>query len=195
MSRPFDNLSWEELNVVEHSDHGVLFPTKLRERDRSGKVKETDVLVRCPRPLDHLEARRDARAMFDELGLDPKADADYLEQAEDLCLLAKAIRDKASLGQYADAREIAKLDDGCIRDIKERINHFKTLLDPRQSVRTDDEFWELVESIWEKRNILPLADIAGHEQHSFIMRLVWEARRSRTESSLPQSSETSTQAS
>ncbi len=189
---PFAELSWEELSVIENKEHGLLFPAKLRRRNASGSVIEEDVCVRVPRPIDHLKARKAARDLLAKVPIDPEKDKDLLDQAEDLCLVAAAIRDTKAHGQMFDVDDFAKIDEGCIRDIKERINHFKMMLDPRGPVQTEEQFWGVVAEIWEKRNILPLADIAGHEQHSFIMRLVWEAMKSRTTSSSPASSETST---
>lgn len=186
--------SWEELEVVEHENGALMFPAELRKRDKLGKVARTPVRVRVPRPIDQLEARREARVWFDELRLDIEEDKEYLDQIEQICLLSRAIREFTEPhSQFVDSKELATYDEACLKDIGEKINHLKLLQDPRDPIQSEDDFWRIVAEIKEKRQaISPLADIAGHEQHSFIMRLVWEVSKSRTEQSSQPSSESST---
>ncbi len=185
-------MTWEEMEVAEHEDGDLLFPAELRKRDKKGGVSVEQIRIRVPRPRDHLIARREARAYLAELKIDPKLDPDLLEQAEDLWLVAFAVRQyKAPHAQLYDPPEFNKMDEGVVRALKDQIAHFKLLLDPRESVLNDERFYEVVQETWEKRNIGPLVGIAGPEQASFIMRLVWEVWKSRNPSSSPPSSETS----
>jgi hypothetical protein len=108
-----------------------------------------------------------------------------------LCLLSASIRGAAPpYAQHSGPEELVEIDEGCLKDIKERIEYFKQLLDPRDSITTDDEFWSVLAEVARKRNVLPLADIAGHELPSFILRMALEALKSRTASSSGTSSST-----
>src|SRR5690606_22302403 len=139
-------------------DNGALmFPAKLSKRGTNGRVEETDVRIRVPRPIDHLEARRDARAWLIALKIDADKDPHLLEQAEDMVLLAFAIRTfEAPHGQLDVPEEIAKYDEGCLRDIKLKIQTFKDMLDPRDSITSEEQFWEVLAKVRQKRNLLPL---------------------------------------
>lgn len=194
MSGPFAEMSWEEMEVLEHEHGGLMFPASIRSRDGTGEVKEEPVRVRMPSPAERLEARAESRNWCEKLKIDPKEDSDILRQCEDIIILAKTIRTfEAPHSQFAAPQELAaKYDESSLRDIKERIEYFRAMLDPRDVVRTEEEFWEIVADVKRKKNLLPLADIGGGEAASFIMRLVKEACTSPTAPSSLRSSETST---
>lgn len=195
MSERFPDMSWEEMEVLEHENGHLLFPATLRTRKSKGEVKEIPVRVRIPSPADHLEARKKTLEWLERLGINGKEEPDIKSSAEDLVILAVSIRTEESPhSQFASGDELAaKYDEGCLKDIKERIQYFKAMLDPREPVQTEEQFWETVEEVARKRNLLPLADIAGDEVPSFMLRTIVELSNCLKKLSGAQSSENSTQ--
>jgi hypothetical protein len=189
-----DGKSWAELEVGEHENGTLTFPASIRRRTKGGEVKEEAVVVCVPRPQEHLKARAQARAFMRDLGLDDKdLDKDQLDSVEKLALLALCVRTRAAPhSQHSTLEEVAKWDEGTIRDLTERINTFKDILDPRDTVTTEEDFWFAVAKVAKKGHLLPLADIAGHEVPSLVVRMAREALLSPTARSFVQSSETST---
>ena len=188
----FGGATWEELELVRHESGRLLFPDKLRRRDESGKVVETKVRVWVPTPEDSVEARTQARVWFkSKKDLDPDRDKGLFEEMEQVCLLARAIRTfDAPHGQLMQHGELAGYDEGGLKDIQERINAYKALIDPREPITTEDAFWRMLSEVARKGDILPLLDIVGHEQPSCIVRMAREALRSPTAPSWSRSAET-----
>jgi hypothetical protein len=186
MGEPIGELggkTWEELEVLEHDAGQLMFPGKLRRRNKSGAVVEVAVRIRIPSPNDHFAARAEARAWMakPDLKLDPVANKDIFEQLEQLCLLAKAIRrDTAPHPQFAAAEELAAYDQGSIADIQEQVNLFKERLDPRPSVQTEEEAWRKIVAVAKEANIGPLVDTDGRDQEPLVVRMALEACRSPT---------------
>ena len=186
MSEPIAELggkTWEELEVLEHAAGQLMFPAKLRRRNKSGKVVETPVRVRIPSPNDHFAARAETRAWMakPDLKLDPVANQDVFDQIEQLCLLAKAIRtDEKPHPQFVEAEELAGYDEGCLKDIQEQVNAWKDRLDPRPSVTTEEEVWRKIVAVAKAANVDPLVDTAGRDQEPLVVRMALEACRSPT---------------
>lgn len=183
-------MSWEDMEVVYHENGALMFPTAVRKRGRSGEVISEKVYVRVPVPVEHMMARPEAREWCKKKGVDVALDPHLLDHVEDLALLAKAIRDLKSHSQMYSLDEMLSLDEGSIRDIKERLNYFKDMLDPRDGIKNEEDFWKVVADVKRKKNLLPLADIVGHELPSFMLRTVLEASRSPRAPSFVQSLET-----
>jgi hypothetical protein len=190
----FGGASWEELELVRHESGRLLFEDKIRRRNELGKVEEKKVRVWVPVPDDEVEARTQARLWFaSKKALDPDRDKALFDDMEQVCLLARAIRTfDAPHGQLMNYAELAAWDEGGLKDIQERINAYKALIDPREPVTTDDAFWRMLSEVAKRRSILPLLGIVGHEQPSCIIRMALEALRSPTAPSWLQSAETST---
>ncbi len=184
MGKPIEAMggrTWEELEVLEHEDGQLMFPAVLRRRTPKGEVHETKVRVRAPAPDDHFKARLDARRWMKTLELDAVADKDLFTQLEQLCLLARAVRVfESPHPQFATGEQLAKYDETCLQDLQEQINAFKSELDPRDSVRTDEEFWRTTVAVAREAHIGPLADIAGRDQQPCVVRMALEACRSPT---------------
>ena len=192
---------WRDLEVSDHEDGGLCFKSSLRRRNKHGEVVEEPCMVRIPPPKERLAARGKAIPFLAKIGIDLKALKEIderrvretLDHAEDLCILAASIREAvAPHSQFKDVTELLAYDEACLQDIKERCHYFSTLLEPRKPISTDAEFWAVLKEVARKRNTLPLADIAGHELPSFIMRMAVEALKSQTKTSSATSSETST---
>lgn len=190
----FGGASWEELELITHESGRLLFPDKVRSRDAKGKVTETKVVVWVPVPTDTVAARAEARRWFKTMPeLDADRDKNLFEEMEQLCLLARAIRTfDDPHPQWKTHVELASCDEGSLKDIQERINAYKALIDPREPVTTEDAFWRMLSEVVRKRNILPLLDIVGHEQPSCIVRMAQEALSSPTAPSWLRSVESST---
>jgi hypothetical protein len=179
-----DSRTWEELEVVEHPGDGtLLFKDKIRKRSKSGKLEEVPVRVRIVRPMQIVQARAECRVWFASIkGLDPDRDKDTFDNLEQLCIMAHAIReDVAPYGQLCTAEELASgYDEGSIWDLKGRIEVLRLLMDPRESELGHDEVWGKIFEVAKKRNLGPLATIAGHEQSSFVTFMASQALNSPT---------------
>ena len=190
----FGGASWEELELIRHESGRLLFPDKLRRRDEKGNVVETKVRVWVPVPDDSVRARTEARGWFKaQKDLDPDRDKALFEEMEQVCLLARSLRTyEAPHSQLMQHGELAGYDEGGLKDIQERINAYKALIDPREPITTEDAFWRMLSEVARKGDVLPLLDIVGHEQPSCIVRMAREALRSPTAPSWLRSAETST---
>lgn len=189
------NRSWNDLELIEDDQGRLLFKDQIRLRTKEG-WKAVPVRVRVPRALDMAKARRDARQLMAEEKLDETRDKALFEELEQACVSAVCIRDPATLGQLADARELlSQYDDASLIDVRSRINLYKELVDPREFAElTDTRVFELVMAIQRHGHLGPLVDIAGDAQPSFIMRMVGLAWTSPIVQSYAQSLVTSTPA-
>lgn len=168
--------SWAELEVLQHESGRLTVPCELRKVAADGKVTATKVRIWAPAPDDHFQARVEAKVWFKKLQLELPADKDIFDQLEQLCLLARAIRtNEPPHSQFATAQEIAAYDEGSLHDIQERVNAWKQQLDPRESVTTEEQFWKTLVQIAKLESASPLADIVGHEHHTFVVRMALEA--------------------
>lgn len=192
----FGGATWEELELVRHESGRLLFADKLRRRNERGEVEEKPVRVWVPVPADEVEARSDARVWFrSKPALDADRDKGLFDEMEQVCLLARAIRTHAAPhAQFTTYTELAGYDEGCLKDIQERINAYKSLIDPREPVTSDEAFWRMLAAVAKRGNILPLLDIVGHEQPSCIVRMAREALKSPTAPAWSRSAESSTPA-
>lgn len=176
----FGGASWAELEVSRHESGRLMFEDKLRRRDEKGNIVEKKVRVWVPVPNDSVAAKTEARAWFKaQKELDPDRDKALFEEMEQVCLLARAIRTfEPPHSQLMRHDELGGYDEGGLKDIQERINAYKAMIDPREPVTTEDAFWRMLSEVARKGNILPLLDIVGHEQPSCIVRMAREACRS-----------------
>lgn len=178
----FGGASWEELELVRHESGRLLFQDKIRRRNEKGAIEEKKVRVWVPVPDDSVEAKTQARLWFaSKKSLDPDRDKALFEEMEQVCLLARAIRTfDAPHGQLMNHSELAAWDEGSLKDIQERINAYKSLIDPREPITTEEAFWSVLSEVAKRGNILPLLGIVGHEHPSFIVRMAREALLSPT---------------
>jgi len=177
----FGGRTWGELEVSRHENGRLMFADVLRMRNPAGIVEERKIRVCVPQPSDQIEARVAARALFAKKKLDAERDKDLFAEVEQLCLLARAIRThEEPHAQKYDVEELAELDESSIHDVQERINAYKAMLDPREADITEDRFWRKVAELGRAGNMLPLTDIAGRAQPSFVLRMAREALLSPT---------------
>jgi hypothetical protein len=216
MSEPIPEMggqTWEELEVSRHASGRLMFRGELRQRNERGQIKVTPVRVCVPNPRDKVEARAEARGWFASIkNLDVDRDKDLFDEMEQVCILALAVRTSdPPHGQFCDYEELANYEEASLRDIRERITVLEQMLDPREPVTNEETFWRKTFAVARGSTILPLTDIAGHEQPSLVVRMAKEACRSPTGQrfaqlfgtstpepspfpSLPESSEAPTQA-
>ena len=189
----FGGRTWEELEVLEHEAGQLMFPAELRRRDTKGTVVKTKVRVRVPSPQDHFAARAQARKWAKTIELDPVADQDMFEQLEQLALLSRAIRTgDPPYGQFATAEELGAYDESSLRDIQEQISGFKAMLDPGDSLQTEEQVWRAIITVAREATIAPVLAFAGRDQPSLVVRMALEACRSPTAQSWLRSFGTST---
>lgn len=185
--------TWAELEVKQHEDGSLLFPSELRRRDTTGKLVVRKVRVRAPRPGDHLNVRVEAVAWFARLKLDRDRDKDIFEQLEQLVLLARAIRSfEPPHEQFCAADQLADWDEASLKDIQERINLFKLALEPEDGELEDEQFWRTTLAVGRSADIGPLVGIAGRGLLSFVLRTAKEALLSPNAKPWLRLSETST---
>ena len=184
--------TWEELEIVEHEDGTLLFPDEIRKKRRTGWVAEP-VKVRVLKPLDLILARAEAQRLAKKYSIEK--DDLYFDEIEKICQLAIAIRtNDRPHAQLETAEELARdYDEACLEDISGRIAHYKTLLDPRDDVQTEEQLWGLVKECFEASSLGPLVDTPGHAQRSFLLFTVAQAFHSPQAPWAAPSSENSTQ--
>ena len=78
---------WEGIEELEEHAGYLLFPSKIYKRNKKGGFDETPIMIRVPRQHELRKARVEARARANEEGLDPKLDADQIDDLENICLL------------------------------------------------------------------------------------------------------------
>ena len=174
--------TWDELEVTEHESGRLMFPAELRRRKASGQVESIKVRVCVPNTADKVAARALARAWFASIrGLDPERDQDHFAQMEQVCVIAQAVRTFAAPhSQHATHEELANYEEASLLDIREKITLFENLLDPRENVTDEETFWRKTFAVARGSTILPLTDIAGRAQPSYVVRMAKEACHSPT---------------
>jgi hypothetical protein len=183
-SKPIESLggrTWAELEAIRGDDGHLLIPDELRQRNaRSGKFESVPVLVRVPRAKDILIARADARVWMSKFkGLDPERDSDVFDEMEQLCLLARAIRDPKTKAQLEPAEDLSdKVDDKSLEDLLGRLQVYRDLTDPRESDLTEEQLWTRVAEVVRAGHLGPLTGIAGPDQPSCVLFMAHQALQS-----------------
>jgi len=164
-------MDWSELEMERGAKGHVVISDKLREFDpRTKAFVDVPIKVRVPRPAELLQARIDVKAMFAREKLDPAADRDMFEEFEQLCLLAKCIRDPETEAQMCEPDELkSRFDEGTLQDILGRIRVYRDMLDPRERIMSEDDVYRKLIEVARAGHCLPLTGIAGFEQPSFIV--------------------------
>jgi hypothetical protein len=175
------NRSWAELEVVEHNDGTLLFSDKIRKRTKCGGIEEIPVRVRIARKSHLVNARAEARIWFGSIkGLDFDRDRDVFNELEQTCILAHAIRENtAPYGQLESPQDLfGKYDEASLSDLAGRVECLRNMIDPRESELNEDELFAKAFAVAKAGHLLPLTDIAGHEQPSCIVFMAFQALRS-----------------
>ncbi len=189
-------MDWSELETERGANGHVVVLDRLREFDPKTKAfVDTPIKVRIPRPQDLLQARIDARVAFVAMKLDEQRDRDLFDETEQLCLLAKTIRDPKTEAQLCDVEELPKrFDEGTLQDLLGRVRVYRDMLDPRDRLTTEEDVYLKIAEVARVGHCLPLAGIAGFEQPSFIVTMAELAVTSPTMLAWSRSSGTSTPA-
>jgi hypothetical protein len=198
LSQPIPELggrTWEELEVIEHSSGPLMFKDAIRKRSKTGTVETVPVRVQVLRVDKIAQARVDCRRLFAEIGLDVEKDTDLFAELEQVCMLALAIRDiNPPHAQAYVARELIEgFDEASLQDVAGRIQALRQAIDVRESHLTEDELWRKIAAVARAGHLLPLTDIAGHEQPSCIVFMAEQAVNSPRGQSWLQSAATLTQ--
>ena len=178
---PKENHEWvlgktpEELDAIEHNGR-TLFKDHIRRIKKDGTHEDVEILVRCPRPLEVMAARKEAVDLFKKQGLDREKDHDLFDQLDTLAVLSKAIRDPSHPQDQLQTLEFllsSKPGEGfdveSLMDVWTRLEGYRRLLDPRITEVTEDDAIRAAVAIERVRNISPLAAIAGHELDNCIV--------------------------
>jgi hypothetical protein len=183
LSKPIAELggrTWEELEIVEHSDGHLLFSDAIRRRSKGGSVEMVPVRVKILRVEQIAQARSRCRRWFADLGLDEDRDKDLFDELEQVCVLAIAIRDpEPPYAQRYQPEDLARdFDEASLQDVLGRIQALRQVVDVRASKLTEDEVWRKIHAVARAGHLLPLTDIAGPEQPSCIVFMAEQAMNS-----------------
>lgn len=164
-------MRWEDLEAFEQG--GVLhFSETLQRRKPNGKFEEIKVKLRVPQTHELRAARREARDLAKQDGIDPKLDLDLFNDLDNTCILWRAIRsDTAPFEPWAmDVRDLEKrLDKPCLQQAWGKLEGYRRVIDPRPVALNRAQLLGLVASIAEGRNISPLLAIDSPAQAAFVI--------------------------
>jgi hypothetical protein len=174
----------EELAAIEHGGR-TLFPDKIQRVKPDGSLEGVDVYVRVPRPVEVMQARKEARDFFKKQGLDASVDADLFEQLDTMSTLARALRSKDKPhDQFQPLEYLLSNDPGkgfdteSLLDVWTRLEVYRKMIDPRVTDVKEDDVIRAAYAVDRTQNLSPLAGIAGHELDSFIVTMASQLVRS-----------------
>lgn len=186
--------TWEQLEVLEHAGY-LLFPLTIYSRKKDGTIEETKVRVRIPRNHEVRAARAEARTICIEDGIDPDADAEFLNDIEGICILARSIRNNTDPHEQwvQNARELEKrYDRVSLQQAYSKLDSYGQMVDPRPNSMSEGEVLQLVATLASERNISPLHAYGSDAQTYFIVTMADHVLRSVEQKLLQVSSEPST---
>jgi hypothetical protein len=165
----------EDLALIEHGGR-MLFPDKIRRVKADGKFEDVKVLVRVPRTVELMDARRDARKFCKDRNIDPKEDADLFEQLDQMAVLARALRDPNSPQdqfqplEFLLSNEPGKgFDTESLVDVWRRLEIYRKMIDPAVTKVSEDDVVRAAFAVARVQNLSPLVGIAGQELDSSII--------------------------
>jgi hypothetical protein len=168
--------SWEDLEAIEVGGR-IVFPDVIKRRRSDGKLDEVPVCVRVPRKDERRRARSDAREWARREKIDPEKDPELFEDMDTVCILALCIRERDRPEEQHQTYEVLEksYDARSLQQVWHRLQVYEDLIDPREVAVDTNAFWGLVLDVARRRDILPLTDTGGPEQHSCIVRMAEEA--------------------
>lgn len=162
--------SLEDLDVVEQGNR-LLFADSIKRFGPKGDLIEEQIRVKVPRLDDQVKARLEAIKVAGKYKIDREKDADLFEEFETLALVSICIREKEE--PHSQAYTFEQLYTGydipSLYDVWNHVQHYKKLIDPRIS---DPDIQDVVVAaigIAKKKNLTPLAAIAGSDLDSVIV--------------------------
>lgn len=185
--------TWDELEVLESSGR-LLFPDSIKRRGKTRQIEEVAICIRVLRKDEKRAARLEARAWASKLGVDVEKDRDIFEDLDTLCILARAIRERAAPHEQHQQAEWLEshYDSGSLAQIWDRLSVYEQMIDPRLDEMSEDDFWRTVLSISSTRSPKALTDFVPRLQQSFIISMADQVLLSPTLKSFVASRDSST---
>ena len=163
--------SWGELVVLEQDDR-LLFPETISKRQKDGSFKSIPVLMRVLREPELRQARRDARKIFNDEGMELPADQRYFDNLEVMCQLSLALMDPDQPNVQWDPipGSLEKhYDRESLQQAYAKLEHLCRVVDPSPDTISEGEMIALLAAIVRERDISPLAVYAPGAQNSFLV--------------------------
>lgn len=174
-----------DLDIVEHGGR-LYFPDAIQRLKPGGKFEEVTVAVCVPRAPEKALARRDAIALFTKWKLDRDKDADYFDTLDKFAVLAHAIRDPATHGQFqplewlVSGKENEGFEERSLWAVWERLKIYQEFTDPTITEPDEEEVLAAAAGIDRVRNLSPLVAIAGPALDSCVISMASLLCRYRT---------------
>lgn len=164
---------YEDLGVVEDKEGNLMLPEQLKRRSADGGVKVLqDIYLRCPTNFQKISARRRAREVIQDMGLDEEKDQDFFAEFENFEILAFCIRDrKAPYDQTVINGKalFEKYDPSVLSRLWVKLSQWTNAVDPRFGELDAEECFKVVSRIAARGDASPLGDMPGYEQSTCIV--------------------------
>lgn len=164
-------VDWNKMDAVEFADY-LLFPDKLIRRRATGEWEETPIMLRVPRDHEMREARVAARALALKANLDLVQDRDLFVNLENLCVLAKSIRNTTEPHEQWEPDPLVlerRYDKVCLQSLWAKIDQLNEVLNPSPNQLGSHEIVALIVAIARSRNLGPLVAYGPGAQTSFVV--------------------------
>jgi hypothetical protein len=184
---------WDELEALEH-DGKTLFPDVLHER-KGREFSQVRVAFLVPKQPELRKARRQAREIFAEEGLDEEKDRAQFSDLEDACILWLALRSPTAPYEpfEVDPRALeARFDRDVLKLAWAKLEGYRRVLDPRPAAITREQVIAAVAAIAKRRDISPLHVFDGPAQNACVVFMACLLQSFMTLQSSQPSSESST---
>ncbi len=185
--------NWDALGIEEHA--GTLhMPASIKRRNKKGGIDEVPIMLRNVGNRQKIHARTQSRELALRLKLDLDRDSDQVEQLENYCLLAYAVRDPKTYDQHAPDGEalLGLYDTQALSELWGRYNVWIDMLDPRYGLLDAEQLWQVIARIAREKTPAPLVALRGAAQFTGIVFMAQQSLLSPSRPSWLASSETST---
>lgn len=187
--------NWEEIGVQESPDHVLHLPATIKRRNAKGGVEVDHVLLRNVSNPQRFKARTQSREWAKELNLDLDRDRDLVDQLENYCILAYAIRDREFVQHTPDVKHLWKTYDmQALGELWGVYDAWVRMLHPSFGTWDGEKIWQVIARVRAGSTLSPLAVLPGIEQASCVLFMAREAALSPNAPSWLASSVTSTRA-
>lgn len=204
----FNGKSAAELDALEFQGRRLYAATIRRKDPRTGEVRERKVRLRVPSAADKAMAAIDAlqwvrrmaserRVKLPELFTKEQAEglvgAERFDALDTLCILARSVYEHDAphdpLHQDAETLE-REYDHGSLEELWSKLDQLQKIEDPREQALDEEQFLAVVATIAKRRNLSPLAVIAGPALDSFVISMAVRLQSYQTPKSGSPSTET-----
>ena len=162
---------WDELEAMEFQDN-LMFPDVLIRRKVDGSWHQEDVFLRVPRERDLRQCRVEARALAAKEGIDEKQDRDLFVNLENMCILARSIRNTSEPYEPMHPDPLlleAKFDKVCLQHMWAKVEQLSEVLNPAPDQLSSPEIVTLIVAIAKARHLGPLVVYGPGAQTSFVV--------------------------